>query len=67
MKGPRIAVKLATGIGRERCERINLEYVDYRSIDGSKWNGVPGRLYLDHAGEMLYRLKDPPDWQRSDA
>jgi lactate racemase len=61
---PRIAVKLATGIPRERCEAINLPYVDYRTIDPAEWRGEPGRLYLDHAGEMLYRLKDAPEWQR---
>jgi nickel-dependent lactate racemase len=60
---PRIRVKLATGISRERCERINLEYVDYKTIDPAKWQGDPDRLYLDHAGEMLYKLKNPPAWQ----
>ena len=64
---PRIRVKLATGIPRERCERINLEYVDHRSIDKAEWQGSPDRLFVDHAGEMLYRLADPPEWQRSDA
>ncbi|MDP3177684.1 MAG: lactate racemase domain-containing protein [Spirochaetaceae bacterium] len=61
---PRISVKLATGIPRERCERINLGYVDYRTIDPAKWQGDPDKLYLEHAGEMLYRLKDPPEWQK---
>ncbi len=61
---PRISVKLATGIPRERCERINLGWVDYRSVDPAQWRGRPDRLYLDHAGEMLYRLKDAPEWQR---
>jgi nickel-dependent lactate racemase len=62
---PRISVKLATGIPRERCERINLEYADFRSIDSAEWQDRPDRLYLNHAGEMLYRLKRPPEWQRS--
>lgn len=61
---PRISVKLATGIPRERCERINLGYVDYRTIDPKDWQNKPDRLYLDHAGEMLYKLKDPPEWQK---
>jgi Uncharacterized conserved protein len=61
---PRIRVKLATGISRERCERINLEYVDYRTINADEWKGRPDRLYLDHAGEILYKLKNPPEWQR---
>jgi nickel-dependent lactate racemase len=61
---PRIAVKLATGIPRERCERVGLEYLDWRGIDPREWQGRPDRLYLEHAGETLYRLKDPPEWQR---
>ena len=61
----RINVKLATGIPRERCERVNLEYVDYRSIQIADWQTKPDRLLLEKAGEMLYRLKDPPEWQRS--
>ncbi len=61
---PRISVKLATGIPRERCERINLGYVDYRTIDPEDWRDKPDRLYLEHAGEMLYKLKDAPEWQR---
>ncbi len=61
---PRVKVKLATGIPRARCERIGLEYVDWRSVDPREWQGRPDRLYLDHAGEMLYRLKEPPAWQR---
>ena len=61
---PRISVKLATGISRERCGRINLGYLDYRSVDPAEWKEKPDRLYLEHAGEMLYRLKDAPEWQR---
>ena len=63
VESPRIRVKLATGISRERCERINLEYLDHHSIKPAEWQGRPDRLYLDHAGEMLYRLKSPPAWQ----
>lgn len=63
---PRISVKLATGIPRERCERINLEYVDFRTIDTQRWRSSPERLLIEHAGETLYRLQDPPEWQRSE-
>jgi nickel-dependent lactate racemase len=64
VENARIEVKLATGIPRERCERVNLGYVDHRSIDPALWRNSPNRLCLDQAGEMLYRLKDPPEWQR---
>lgn len=56
---PRIEVVLATGIGRERCSRINLGYKDPASIDRGDYMGREdsGVLYVERAGEMLYRLK----------
>jgi hypothetical protein len=54
---PRIQVTLATGIPRERCERINLGYLDPATIDPKNWTGGGGReLVVERAGEMLYRL-----------
>lgn len=57
---PRIQVTLATGIPEERCRRINLAYMDYRTIDPQKWAGREdeGILLVLHAGEMLYRALD---------
>ncbi|MCD6289777.1 MAG: DUF2088 domain-containing protein [Anaerolineae bacterium] len=56
---PRIKVTLATGIPRERCERVNLGYRDPATIDPEEWMGREdeGILVVPHAGEMLYRLK----------
>jgi nickel-dependent lactate racemase len=55
---PRIQVTLATSIPEERCRRINLGYVDYRTIDPQAWADQEneGKLLVPHAGEMLYRL-----------
>lgn len=56
---PRTRVTLATGIPRERCERINLGYRDPATIDPQTWlseNGE-GALLVPRAGEMLYRIK----------
>jgi nickel-dependent lactate racemase len=54
---PRIQVTLATGIPRERCERINLGYMDPATIDPTTWTGGGGReLVVPRAGEMLYRI-----------
>ncbi len=55
---PRIRVTLATGIPRERCERINLGYLDPATIDVSEWEGREdeGILVVHKAGEMLYRI-----------
>jgi nickel-dependent lactate racemase len=56
---PRIRVTLATGIPRERCERVNLGYLDPATIDVSQWQGreEEGILVVPKAGEMLYRVK----------
>jgi nickel-dependent lactate racemase len=56
---PRIAVTLATGIPEARCRRINLGYQDPNSIRVAEWIGreKEGLLLVDHAGEVLHRLK----------
>ncbi len=56
---PRIQVTLATGIPRERCERVNLGYLDPAAIDVSEWEGREdeGILVVPKAGEMLYRIR----------
>lgn len=63
---PRIRVTLATGISEETCRRINLGYRDPARLAPADWQGRQGegRLYVPRAGEMLYKLKDPPRWQR---
>lgn len=57
METPRIKVTLATGIPRERCERINLAYLDPAAVDPAAWQGRPGWLVVPRAGEMLYRVR----------
>ncbi len=58
---PRIAVTLATSISEERCRLVNLGYTDYRKINPQEWKEreQEGILLVPHAGEMLYRAKDP--------
>ncbi len=57
---PRIRVTLATGIPRERCERVNLGYMDPAMIDISQWDDREdqGILVVRKAGEMLYRIRE---------
>ena len=59
---PHANVVLATGIPEARCRKVNLGYRDPASIDIGDWRGHEdeGRLYIPRAGEMLYKLKDPP-------
>lgn len=56
---PRIKVSLATGIPKERCERLNLGYLDPHAIDINDWANREdeGLLLIPRAGEMLYRVK----------
>ncbi len=55
----RIRVTLATGIPRERCERIGLGYLDPTTVDPEEWAGREGEgvLLVRRAGEILYRVK----------
>ncbi|HQE91359.1 MAG TPA: lactate racemase domain-containing protein [Anaerolineae bacterium] len=55
---PRIQVTLATGVPQERCEKVNLGYLDPASINLDEWKGREdeGILLVPRAGEMLYRL-----------
>jgi hypothetical protein len=57
---PRIDVILATGIAEEKCRRINLGYMDPSKIQlGDYLNKEDeGVLFVDHAGEILYKLKE---------
>ncbi|GAB4540130.1 MAG: lactate racemase domain-containing protein [Anaerolineae bacterium] len=56
---PRIRVTLATRIPRERCERVNLGYMDPDDVHLDEWQGREGEgiLVVPKAGEMLYRVK----------
>jgi nickel-dependent lactate racemase len=56
---PRIRVTLATRIPEARCRRLNLGYLDPGTINLDEWRGreAEGRLLVERAGEMLYRLK----------
>lgn len=56
---PRVKVTLATGISREICEKVNLGYLDPKTIDLADWEGreSEGILVVHRAGEMLYRIR----------
>jgi nickel-dependent lactate racemase len=60
----RVQVTLATGIPEATCRRINLGYRDPKTIRVEDFaNREDERILLvPKAGEMLYRLKNPPKW-----
>ena len=59
VENARIDVTLATGIPKERCERIGLGYLDPASIDPDEWKDREdeGILLVPRAGEQLYRVR----------
>ncbi len=61
---PRVQVTLATQIPEGTCRAINLGYRDPASIQVEDYAGREdeGVLYAPQAGEMLYRLANPPAW-----
>jgi nickel-dependent lactate racemase len=63
---PRVRVTLATQIPPEVCAKINMGYRDPNTIRVEDFEGLEdeGVLYVPKAGEMLYRLKNPPPWAR---
>jgi len=56
---PDVRVILATSIPQETCRRVNLGYLDPRSIQLSDYMNREGEgvLFVDYAGEILYRLE----------
>ena len=64
LETPRARVTLATGIPPEVCQRINLGYRDPKTIRIEEYANreCEGVLLVPKAGEMLYRLKNPPSW-----
>jgi nickel-dependent lactate racemase len=62
MERPRVDVTLATGIPPERCDRINLGYLDPDRLDVDYELAHAGgtSLVVPRAGEMLYRVGRPP-------
>jgi hypothetical protein len=57
---PDVDVILATAIPEATCRRINLGYLDPASVrlDDYRNREGDGILFVDHAGEILYRLAE---------
>ncbi|HKZ44138.1 MAG TPA: lactate racemase domain-containing protein [Anaerolineales bacterium] len=56
---PNLRVALASKISAEDCKRLNLEYIDPRTISMDDWKDreEEGVLFIPRAGEMLYKVK----------
>jgi nickel-dependent lactate racemase len=64
----RAKVTLATSIPESLCKKINLGYRDPSKIKIEDFVGREneGILVVPKAGEMLFRLKNPPEWTGSE-
>jgi nickel-dependent lactate racemase len=60
---PRIKVSLATGISKDHCERLGLNYRDPDTIHPEEWAGREdeGILLVPRAGEVLYMVEPTKD------
>ena len=56
---PRIQLILATGISEQRCRDLNLGYMDPATVRIEEYRDreAEGILFVDHAGEVLHRVK----------
>lgn len=61
---PRARVTLATAIPESVCRQVNLGYRDPATLRPEDYahREAEGILLVPKAGEILYRLKNPPDW-----
>jgi nickel-dependent lactate racemase len=50
-------VTLATGISKEICESVGLDYRNPDSIHREDFIG-PGKLWIENGGKYLYKMKD---------
>ncbi|MGO8676938.1 MAG: lactate racemase domain-containing protein [Limisphaerales bacterium] len=62
----RARVTLATRLSAEKCARISLGYRDPKDLRPEDYANREdeGVLLVPKAGEMLFRLKNPPPWAR---
>jgi nickel-dependent lactate racemase len=53
---PRYTITMATGLDAETCRRVNLNYLDHRSLDLESMRSDPDTLIVENAGRDLYQV-----------
>jgi len=53
---PRYKITMASGLDEETCRRVNLGYLDYRSLDYEAMRSEPDTLIVENAGRDLYQV-----------
>jgi nickel-dependent lactate racemase len=54
---PRYQITMATGLDEETCRRVNLGYLDYRTLDYESMRSDPDTLIVSDAGRDLYQCE----------
>jgi nickel-dependent lactate racemase len=54
---PRYQITMATGLDEETCRRVNLGYLDYRTLDYEAMRSDPDTLVVSDAGRDLYQVQ----------
>ena len=58
---PRYRITLASGVSEEVCRRVNLGYLDYRTLRREDYENNPSTFVVENAGRDLY-LVEPNVW-----
>lgn len=53
---PRYKITMASGLDEETCRRVNLGYLDHRSLDYEALRSDPDTLIVENAGRDLYQV-----------
>lgn len=53
---PRYKITMATGLDEETCRRVNLGYLDHRTLDVESLSSQPDTLVVKDAGRDLYKV-----------
>jgi Uncharacterized conserved protein len=53
---PRYRITMATGLEQATCSRVNLGYIDHRTLDWSELHSHADTLVVEHAGRDLYQV-----------
>jgi nickel-dependent lactate racemase len=53
---PRYQITMATGLDEATCRRVNLSYLDYRTLDYESMRSDPDTLVVADAGRDLYQV-----------
>lgn len=53
---PRYQITMATGLDEETCRRVNLGYLDYRTLNYEAMRSDPDTLIVSDAGRDLYQV-----------